>query len=362
MNALLFDPLDSLFFRDGRPYHRDQSQADVVSQFPPFSPTLIGAARAALARALGWSGKGAWPSDITAMVGDGPCLKPLDFGGPYLLRDGQPVFPVPLLLLKTKAGGLIRLRPGAQPRQCDLGEAVRLPEPATKAEGAKEAEGWITLDGLAAVLAGGVPEADALLDDDALFLREARVGHQRNPDSRTIQDDNALYSPAHVRLQPKVTLALNVAGLPPKLPRVKASPLGGESRLAWIEWGEAPIGLPEPPKLAPDPDGKLRYSLVLVTPLDISELGPPRPNQPYAGLPGTLVSACLGRLQRVGGWNGRNADGGGAPLPLRPLLPAGSVLFLEADINALSDIEKLHGRKIGARTAWGFGQLVLGTW
>ena len=60
MNVVYFDPLDTLFFRDGRPYHQGElSQAGVASLFPPFPSTLVGAIRAACARALGWT-SGNW--------------------------------------------------------------------------------------------------------------------------------------------------------------------------------------------------------------------------------------------------------------------------------------------------------------
>ena len=37
MNVVYFDPLDTLFFRDGRPYHQGElSQAGVASLVPPY--------------------------------------------------------------------------------------------------------------------------------------------------------------------------------------------------------------------------------------------------------------------------------------------------------------------------------------
>jgi hypothetical protein len=35
MTLLVFTPLDTLFFRDGRPYNRDESNAQVVSCLVP---------------------------------------------------------------------------------------------------------------------------------------------------------------------------------------------------------------------------------------------------------------------------------------------------------------------------------------
>ncbi|MCI0538133.1 MAG: type III-B CRISPR module-associated protein Cmr3, partial [Verrucomicrobiales bacterium] len=84
MTLFTFTPLDTLFFRDGRPYNKNESNSQVVSQFPPFAPTLIGAVRAAYARSLGWPEK-EWDIHIKQKLGSGKDLSPVSFSGPYLL-------------------------------------------------------------------------------------------------------------------------------------------------------------------------------------------------------------------------------------------------------------------------------------
>ena len=102
---LRFDPLDSLFFRDGRPYTKDESeQVGVASQFPPTPATLVGAVRAAAARGRGWDGHGAWSDDIKKVLGDGESLGPLRFRGPVLIRGGDVLFPAPANLMRDEAG------------------------------------------------------------------------------------------------------------------------------------------------------------------------------------------------------------------------------------------------------------------
>ncbi len=73
---------------------------------------------------------------------------------------------------------------------------------------------------------------------------------------------------------------------------------------------------------------------------------------------GKVIFACIGRTQRVGGWDSIQK----APVALKPLLPAGSVWFMEAEAGVESQLHALHGKHIGNRTNWGFGQIFIGTW
>lgn len=362
MTQLTFKPLDTLFFSDGRPYNLDESNAQVVSQFPPFAPTLIGAVRAAYARALGWPAKD-WDIHIKQKLGSGKDLGPVAFFGPYLLKDKKPVFPAPASLVKGVNGKLVRLSPGPE-RHCDLSESkkVRLPEPHAPASKYEAVSGWLTVEGMQKLLESELPDPQTVLDKDILFRYERRVGNWRVTATRTVSEDNAIYSPAHVRLPRDVKLALVATGLPEVEPDNPA-PTAGESRMCWISREESKLDLPVAPKLEAA-NGMLHYCVILITPLDIEGIGLPKPNAAYAGLPGTLVSACIGKAQRVGGWGGWKgpALGGGEPLPLRTLLPAGGVFFMKTSAKTLDAVDCLHGVKIGACQEWGFGQILIGTW
>jgi len=76
------------------------------------------------------------------------------------------------------------------------------------------------------------------------------------------------------------------------------------------------------------------------------------------GLPGKIVTACVGKPQPIGGWDSLNHE----PLPLRPHLPAGSTWFMEADVSQHDAIVARHGQHIGEHQAWGYGQILIGTW
>lgn len=382
MTTLVLHPLDTLFFRDGRPYNQDDpSQAEAVSVFPPYPPTVVGAVRAALARAKGWP-NAQWPTaelgdGVNWQQGDGP-LGPLRFSGPYVVKDNEPLFPAPLCLVrgKTKNGGadvIGRLIPG-EPLDCDLASRVCLPvvKDRSDVEGWKVLEdAWLKAAGMQRVLDGSVPDPrEDVLKADEIWQREPRAGIQRHPEKRVTmrfepQDGEpakgALYAAAHVRLCPGVALAMTLEHGGGDLPHALA-PLGGESRSAWLEALDRPVELPKAPNLQAEADGKLRYTVIHITPADLGEdwPGPGETLGDAQGqkLPGRILSACIGRPVRVGGWDGIKKQ----PLPLRPLIPAGSVWFLEASAEEAKTLGNWHGRAIGRATGWGFGRVLMGRW
>ncbi len=339
-----FRPVDSWMFRDGRPFDQnDMGAAEARSIFPPWPPTAIGAFRAAI-----WQGPlgSKWDK---AVLGDGTdwqqtgTLGPLTFGPQILLRKGEPLYPAPLNLLRGKDGRLTLLRPGPA-LECDHGNAVRLPEPAEPLEGAKTLEEhFLSAAGMERRLAGGLPEAGDLVRPDDIFTREERVGIAIDPDTRRVRD-GALYMASHVRPKAGVTLAMRCSGLAEGHAPAGLVALGGEHRAAEIRNLDDDVLLPRGP--APQ-DG--RRLVVAITPVVLDHL--PGPGEDLAGL-GRVVSACLGRPVRIGGWDSQNRRA----LPLKIALPAGSVWFLE---------EAGEGKApeaIGLASDWGFGAVLSGRW
>ncbi len=361
---LQFDPLDSLFFRDGRPYTQGESeQVGVQSQFPPTPATLVGALRAGVARSLGWAGHGAWNNAIEQQLGTGADLGPLRFRGPLLMWGDDLLFPAPANLMCAKVDGVLitaLLRPGPE-RDCDLGAAVRLPvlPEQERRESWKQAHpAWLSGHALKAVLRGERPEPKDLLAQDVLWKHEARVGIARNEQTRTTEE-GALYSPQHVRLQRTVSLGLWVSGLPQacidRLAQVAHS-LGGESRAAWITPTPTTPTWPAMPEELRRHGGDLCYSVIVLAPLPLAQ--PLVPNQPVPGLPGHLVSASLPRPLMLGGWDSLKRQ----PLALKPHLTPGSIMFMRAKATDETAIRALHGTCIGTRPVWGYGLVAIGTW
>jgi len=370
MMRLQLDPLDTLFFRDGTPFAADSSgPGDVGGLFPPFPTSITGALRAALARSNGWSGAGRWSAELNRALGPGPNdLGLLAFTGPFLLRRGEPLFQVPLHLQGRPAAGRWQpralLQPGA-PALCDLGAAVRLPELPAAIQGTERAElksgegWWLTQSGLEVVLRGDIPPLDALVHSHALWQEEPRIGIARDTRTRTAAE-GMLYTSRHVRLAQGVGLGVEINGLDDgwKEPSNALLPLGGESRMA-----ECRLWPPIPPLAMPLEAiaTSRRLLIVVLTPLDLS------PDQALGRCllsdlaDARVVSACLGRPQRIGGWDSLARR----PLPLQSFLPAGTVLCCElSNPGALERALAASGGllRLGARQRWGYGVVALGTW
>ncbi|SRR5579871_3015297 len=369
MTTLVLRPLDTFFFRDGRPYNQDDpGQVEAASLFPPYPPTVVGAVRAAAARAMGWPGA-AWD---TAALGDGvdwqagdESLGRLRFSGPYILRNGEPLYPAPLNLVAGKDEGgadlITYLAPSGEALDTDIG-AVRLPAPIKAGHGFKTLERcWLNAKAMGRAINGAELTSDQVVPASRLSEAEPRIGIQRETARRTTVE-RALYVAGHVRPARDVALAVDVEAFPDVAFGESLTPLGGEGRSVWIEQRNNKTLLPQVYNLVPDRDGVLRYTVVLITPADLDDKWP-GPGECLTGstgeaLPGKIVSGCKGRAIAVGGWDGA-ARG---PLPLRPLIPAGSVWFLEARADEAEAVQSWHGRAIGRSTGWGFGRVLIGRW
>lgn len=353
---ICFAPLDSLFFREAKPFNAGDG-GFLDSQFPPPAQTLSGAIRGAMGDAVGidWRDTDAVKALVGA-PGDNPT--PLAFAGPYVLKNRQRIFPVPLHLLhNAKTNAWQHLLPSDSTYSTDRGEC-RLPEPdksresdtADKSlESAKPVEaGWLESNQMHAVLSGGLPTA--LLPAREIFVPEARVGIGRD-NVRGVVNDSQLYFTRHVRLAADITLGMALSGgIAPNGASVR---LGGEGRLARMTVADMPAAL-DKPTLKGRPRGLI---LILLTHGDFNGSTEPDWSTLHARL--HCVSACIGKAVREGGWDYAKRQ----PKPLKSLVPAGSCYFVtvgDGDLAAV--ISALHGSYIGARTTFGYGEIAVSLW
>lgn len=216
-------------------------------------------------------------------------------------------------------------------------------------------------------------------EDAALADREPKIGLERNDGTRTAEE-GMLYSIAFVRLRQGVALALFVEGLESVIQSKSnwLQPLGGEGKLAGLTVSKKPPGWPAIPQFKQDARG-IRFKLAQTTPalfdIDGNRCGKQMSWLPdgftekaengvtsWAGVFGNniecqVVSACIGKPQKIGGWNIAN----NRPRNLTCYVPAGSVYFCRAKADQL-EIKQLHGSKIGLETEYGFGHVLVGTW
>ncbi|NLJ56465.1 MAG: hypothetical protein GX334_05365 [Firmicutes bacterium] len=372
-----FTLLDTCFFRTGQPFHAGEGGYNrITSFFPPPMSTLQGAIRSALAATWGWHpGKNTkWPKEL----GDATNLGQLFFRGPYLIktdkdRAGKYLFPAPLHLLVKETPGTnpeiltAFLVPGEM-TSCDLGPTVCLPriKKETKLEGARLADNfYLTREGYAAAIKGKNPPTKEIFKKKSLWQGEPRTGLKCNPDTRTAEDHN-LYRIEHIRPDYHLKIGVIVGGLPAKQPSLlqKIVPLGGEGRLAAVEINSTTPDkyldlLPSCPPLEQSKDGKIRFTLSLITPCPANNMEKLVKEGPD-DIPGKCISACIGKSQLYGGWDLKNNK----PRPLQPYLPPGSTWFFEAVAEEKKEVKALHGKCISDKAVqpYGYGQVLIGKW
>ncbi len=349
--CLQLKPLDSLFFRDARPFEA----ASRAASGRPLPQTLAGAVRTLLLEQHGV------PFDRLAeqlKQGISFAKALAEFGtaatavanvrirGPWFTLNGEVLTPVPANLRREKKvpeGRVFRLDPlhsplpGWRPERPNM-----LPLWRRGREAVEAATGLLKLSGLRRFLEGDVPEPDDFVPTSDLYEFDNRTGIGMDAAKNAAQE-GLIYGIQMLVLKCQAGLYAEVCGpadaLAP-LPLAKDAPLlmpfGGEGRRVAVHAAEQADWPQVPPAL----DGRL---VLLTAPAYFNGWKPP------ALAP---LAAAVGPYQAVSGWD--LALGG--PKPNRFMVPAGSVYFLPPHIpvpNALVSEED---------AALGWGSFLEGNW
>lgn len=392
-----FEALDTLFFRDSRPMNAGET-VWIESQFPPTGRTIQGAIRTAVLNHLGVSFKDYLNKTLSVHeplreeIGDGEYMGRLSLTGPVLFKGNEPLFPVPLDLMKTHEDGeddYRLLKPADVPTFSDLGN-IRFPAipPAMPEDKRKDKRGYKPLsgcyvgkNGMQNLLKG---EADAGLSEclfplisqspekNPLAYREQKMGLARDNQKR-MAEEGKLYAIAPIRPTDKfkIKICFKVEGLSPE--RRPSGPfvqrLGGEGKMARVSL-ETEWPLPEAKVMYAD--GRLRFRLICITPalmpgdgwLPVETVQMKQTSRgviwpvEISNCPFDIISACIGKPFKQGGWNHEARY----PKELCSYVPAGSVYFCETDNKYENQVMSLHGMKIGRHTEYGFGMVLVGCW
>lgn len=398
----LFEPLDTLFFRDGLSIDAGEG-GYLESVFPPHPQTMQGVVRSAVILShckdpnLFGSGKcdtcGEKKCPLPEAIGspkEGD-YRALDVYGPYLYKEvnekkGNRYFPAPLDLMREKEGGrrLFSLTPGEHPVPCDIGN-VRLPAKPKNSDYKPfaAAGGWILEDALLRYLNDKkMPvDRDELVKETyeekeekkmMFYRKEPKVGIAREYATHKVET-GMLYSIVPLRFEKDVKIGLRVGGISEELePKGFATKIGGEGRVCGLD-------ITEDDKLTDKLPLKIgdKVRLMLLQPADFKgKWFPPELKEQIRddkttcwegtidGIKGVtfcLISACIGRQEKIGGYDlTKNTKKESAVKPMRSYVPAGSVYFLEVINNSVSEIPA-EG-KIGNNTTIGLGHYLLGRW
>ena len=346
---LEMEPLDVLFFRDGRSF----DTAARVGGGLPMPQTVAGALRTWLLGRVGCDfgalaaavRKGAPFAAAAAAQGPDPAaVGRLGVRGPWFSVNGERLVPTPATIEVDDADRLHRLDPLADDLPGWPGADGLRPLWRRSRGVAKPRGGYLRRSGLVRFLEGGVPRPDDVVDADALFGYENRTGI--GVDAATgATGDGMIYSTRMLRLRRGVTLAVELVGAPADLAvcPVKGDDvlaLGGEGRRAVVRKARVPAWP------AVQVGGQRGRLVLLTTPAPFGGWRPPELPLTAAAVPGNVP---------VSGWDlARNG-----PKPNRFAVAAGSVYFLDASAR----LERRNGSLCAPEdAALGWGAFVEGTW
>jgi CRISPR-associated protein Cmr3 len=319
--AVILEPLDVLFFRDGRPFAASGRAASGL----PTPQTLAGALRTALLEKYDCKfdemrQAGNFAAAVARACPKAPWIAQVAFRGPWFCRGAgaEVLVPAPAVLhrrKKQKGGNLFRLAPLAAdlPGWQQSEQEGLLPLWLKQREATEPAEGFLTPDGLRAFLHNQPVASDHLALRDELFAMDNRTGIGIEPD-RLASEEAMIYGVSFLSLKEGTNLYAEVV-LPDEhadaLDGIDMLALGGEGRRVRVERQVPVFDWPEPPA-----EGK--PLLLLTTPALFA--GRWRPG----GLNRNMAAAVPGALA-VSGWDLALRG----PKPTRFAVPAGSVYYLD---------------------------------
>ncbi|WP_424831269.1 type III-B CRISPR module-associated Cmr3 family protein [Ruegeria sp.] len=366
---LCLEPVDTLFFRDGRPF---DPASRAISGLPN-PQVLAGALRTEMLRCadidfarLGDCIRNGHRFEAAArQVGGslGEQIAKTNFRGPYLGRKNdigkqdRLFYSAPATLRHSIKEGaedkIVRLDPlcasqslpGWQPNAQDMVPLWTRDKSILKPLD----EIWITSEGLSAFLSGKTPKSDELVSSDDLYGFEDRTGIAIDPDIGTTQE-GMIYATRRLVLRSGMRFWAQVEGptealdLLPRQDECRLLPFGGEGRQVAVtscNRKDGPLTACAEPAQNPE-NGRC---LVLITPALLNGWHP-------SGL--DLLSAAVPGHVPVSGWD--LARGG--PKPTRFSVKAGSVYFLSPNSKRSqgSGLGDIHD------TSLGWGEYCEGVW
>lgn len=185
-------------------------------------------------------------------------------------------------------------------------------------------------------------------------------------------EDSRLFTTLGVRFAKDTVIAARLAvGTEDEVPERDIAALGGDRRPAFVRWGQNQVDWPKPPEKL-EPGRGLRLFLISPAIFDAGWLPTwleKTRDGNFQKVPGTdvrlrLRSACVPRWQPGHGWD-MTIGKDGAPKPMRKLVPAGAVYFVEVDGDREEAMKTLWNRSLCENDQDrrdGLGRVLAGNW
>lgn len=354
------EPVDTLFFRDGKPFSMgDQNTAFGI--FPPYPSTVFGAMRTGIIaqnQGLGHFLGGNMSAEIGTV--DDCSSASFKLKGAFLFNsaDDYLFFPAPLDLVTEDEEKAIKTQiHESPPFSGNLDHRSYLF--ATELEKAKSVKGFYLLHtDFQGYLNGHGNEFD--IYHEKLFCQiEYKTGIKLDSQSKTAEEGN-LYRVGMHRLRKDITIACHFEGAP-SLRKKGILKLGGEGKV--VHYEKISFQFPDNRAAIIDRIKKTGiFKLYFATPALFQNGWLPGEeiiNGPDYRL--ELVTASVGSPLSVGGWDMGKNQGKGGHKPMMRAIPAGSVYYFRIqDGTPESIIDTLNFRNLGQRSSEGFGMALVG--
>lgn len=327
------DPLDTLFFRDGKPFFMgEETWADGI--FPPFPSVIYGALRTAyFANHIGEIGKANTAEDPT---------NDLRIRGIYL-KHGEDVYvPLPLDCVREKGGEKDKALMLQMTKintnfscNCPTDHILKDDKEVETTEGA-----ILRISVLEDYLENKTDGKFSIKVLSDLIRTESKIGIGRNNQTRA-SDESRLYRVGMRRLD-DVKMLVDFEGID-NFQSEGMLKLGGENKAAAYQENLAKDLSVYEPKIEGD-----RFKLYLLTPAFFKKGWVPEwiddttLEGTYAGIRLKLLTAAIGKHLPIGGFDMK----AGKPKPMRKAVPAGSVYYFEFKGDSQNVMDCFHGKSV----------------
>jgi len=319
-------PLDTLFFRDGKPFTMG-SENWAKPIFPPYPSTLYGIVRSWLIFEKG-NFKDFKNKKLEQIVGTPEEKnKNLIIKGPFIANNDLLYFPVPKDFLEAKKNKNLKLISLKQKPKIFISdynlEELLLNDTQYELE---ESKGYFTIYDLKDYLQNENKILTSIKINE-LLESEFKIGIKRDKTKFT-SEEGYLYKIPMIRLKEKVSLTFNIEGIN-ELPEKGFLPVGGEGKPVIIEKIENNL-LEDLQNINFEFKNKI-FKIYLATP-SIFENGwyPKWINKEnfegtYNNVKLRLIACSIGKYENIGGWDIQNKK----PKPMYRAVPVGSVYYFE---------------------------------
>lgn len=347
MIQIHIEPMDTLFFRDHRPFNAGE---ETTAEFNFPSPlTFFGAIGSAVLDGT----KGVELRKFVRGIGgyEHPKLGKYDpdlkntgmkLKGPFLHREGEVFFPPPanlwISILGKKPSTYYTSLPYETDWEWDIkreNQNLRPLKMPTKSE-MKPLDEYISAKVLTQYLSNSLPPTIPVKSKEEFFAKEDRYGHALSRDSLTVEE-GYLYTATHLRFKDelgkrkyiKTGFTLIAEGIDETDLPDKMISLGGERRRAMISVSRGDKLVPEQLEVLNAIKSTKKFFIYLATPAIFR-------NGWYRDFPSefdgaVMVGAAVKKPMYISGWKVSGDSFRGKPRPMKRAVPAGSIYFFEAE-------------------------------